>query len=163
LRTGEELRRFVLEKEPANQFAAIESMFIQTFALAQDGRTVALQGQRPGLPNKFFISLWDLAADVERVRRWDPLLLSCVFAPDVKSLGGAARFVGLGQPEAPVRLGLPAPPAPAQRQQPVLQEVTTGRHLLAVPQPDQGGDQIWAFAPDGQTFVTVTHQMTQEG
>jgi RNA polymerase sigma factor (sigma-70 family) len=156
LRTGKELRRFAIDKEPESPDGPRHVML--SLGLHHDGRVAAAVSGLSGMgvkgPNNL-LTLWDLSTGRELLRR-SQLSFPHHFSPDLKLLAGT---VSTPRPAKPLgealedRLRQPLATTLA-----VLQEVTTGRQILAVPQPGWDGLNP-VFAPDGQTFATATHQV----
>jgi WD40 repeat protein len=153
LETGEERRRFVIEKPP--QEARETEYQVYSLALRADGRTLA-SWSATGLRENALYHVWDLAKGEARVRRADDSGFGLrLFSPDVRlvlSCIGTDRAGMGGMVDMAATSGGFQPPGPAAV---VLRDATTGRQILPLPQPDDYG-YVQAFAPDGRTLVTFT-------
>jgi WD40 repeat protein len=151
LDTGEQRRRFVIDKKSGSE----PEYQVLSLALAPDGRTAATWSVT-GLRKRALFQVWDLATGKALVRRADPtghglrqfspdakFVLSCIGTDPVGpgGMGGSMASTGMPQPFGPSAV--------------TLHEVTTGRQILPLPQPDSYG-YVQAFAPDGRTLVTAT-------
>lgn len=150
LATGEERRRLSLEK-PAQKSQERGYQFV-SFGVAPDGRTLATWSTRR---EDGVFHVWDLATGT--IRRSQPVSSAqrrCWFSPD-------ARYVlscNATPPSMPYGTGIDEviprwlSPDPSSL---VLQDTTTGRHALALPQANLFPG-VHAFAPDGRSLVTYT-------
>jgi WD40 repeat protein len=156
LATGEE-RHFCLDQpekephEPGYQFVSL--------GLAPDGRTLATWSTRR---EDGVFHVWDLATGQARLSR--PVaspLRRCWFCPDARFVlscnpapmpeGGGASVVSVDETGTPA--WMPLDPSSLE-----LQDVRTGRRVLALPQPDVF-QSVQAFTPDGRMLVTATGQV----
>jgi dipeptidyl aminopeptidase/acylaminoacyl peptidase len=140
--------------------------------LAPDGRTAATVSS--GDPSS--IHVWDLESGRMLVRQPNPdNPYSGAFSPDARMLVSprpmhdfAGMMSGAGKGGAPPPKDLErrkagprekgAAPLGPPRTVVVVREVTTGRELLTLPQPDMFGEVI-ALTPDGQSLLTTTHAL----
>ncbi len=167
LTSGKELRRCLLGQEPET-LRDLGPQFL-VLGLAPDGRTAATVGSGHPLS---LVHVWDLESGRMLVRQpnADQAYLG-TFSPDARMLVcprymhdlAGAEF-GAALPAAPLPKdgekkagpgGKGAEPKGPPRTVVVVREVTTGRELLTLPQPDQCGDAI-ALTPDGQSVLTTT-------
>jgi RNA polymerase sigma factor (sigma-70 family) len=167
LTSGKELRRCLLDREPETG-RELGAQFL-ALGLAPDGRTAATVSS--GQPS--FVHVWDLESGRMLVRKpnsdnpysatlsSDARLLVC--SRRMHNLASAASMGAM--PAAPLPKdgekkkagprGKDAAPLGPPRTVVVVREVTPGRELLTLPQPDEFGSVI-ALTPDGQSLLTTT-------
>ncbi len=164
LHTGEERRRFLPEPRPGKLPGSGHR--VRSFGLALDGKTalsfssiydeVAPRSFR----EVYLLHAWDLTTGRLFHRQRHPSdLRSPSFYADAKIVAEYHHT-----PPVPEKIvaGKPVPrPDDPGKTEVVVREVATGRRLLALPQPDWSL-RLAAFAPDGQTLVTVTYQRSPE-
>jgi WD40 repeat protein len=171
--TGKELRRCLLDQQPETMRQMHQ---ILQLGLAPNGKTATTLCTAVNEPSSS-LHVWDLDSGRIVVRQPHPgQVHSNTFSPDARTLvttrafqelAGAEFMAGKGgaMPAAPLpkdgekrKAGLHgkgAAPWNPPRTAVVVREVTTGRELLTLPQPDQFGHVI-AVTPDGQSLVTAT-------
>jgi RNA polymerase sigma factor (sigma-70 family) len=154
LTTGKELRRGLLDQEP-DAMREMKHQILQ-MELSPDGRTATTLCSGPSS----LLHTWDL--DSGRILFHRPhtgQVHSCIFTPDARMLVSTHYVEDLGGDGAAMRSDtlpkgwekMKAPP----RTVVVLEEVTTGRELLTLPQPGKSS-QVLALTPDGQCILTST-------
>jgi RNA polymerase sigma factor (sigma-70 family) len=168
LATGKELRRCLLDPDPDTRKQMAHQ--ILRLGLSPDGKTASTMCTAEGPVS--LLHLWDL--DSGRIVVRQPhygQVFACAFAPgggvlattrQVEEAGGNDKAAMAGGPPAKdagkmkagagTGGGAYSPP----RTVVFLQEVATGRELVALPQPDKFGEVV-AFTPDGQCLVTATY------
>jgi RNA polymerase sigma factor (sigma-70 family) len=155
LDTGEERRRFVIDKQP--QALRAPDYQVRSLVLAADGRTAA-SWSATGLRERALFHVWELATGKALVRRADPSGFGLrLFSPDAKvvlSCIGTDPVGPGGMGDSVASTGMPQP-SPSTV---VLSDVASGRQILPLPQPDSYG-YVQAFAPDGRTLVTATGKL----
>jgi RNA polymerase sigma factor (sigma-70 family) len=160
---GKELRRCLVDRKPET----LRELGPQVLrlALAPDGRTAATFcgrfDRKPAL-----VHVWDLESGRARVRRpSSDAGYSGTFSPDARFLlSPRQRYDRAGEKPAKMMGGPPkdgqkrkaGAPAGPPRTAIVVREVSTGRELLTLPQPDVFG-HVMALTPDGQCLLTTTY------
>jgi RNA polymerase sigma factor (sigma-70 family) len=139
LTSGREVRRYLLDREP--DATTPRGNQILYLGLAPDGRTAATLSTADKAARSR-LHVWDLDSGRALVRR------ERASRADATTFSGDARVL-VGTREVQDAAG--GPP----RTVVVLEEVTTGRELLTLPQPDRFGDLL-ALTPDGQSLLTTT-------
>src|SRR5579883_1533870 len=156
LDTGEERRRFVIDKQTQEQRQL--AYHVLSLGLATDGRTAA-SWSATGRRERALFDVWDLATGEALVRRADSSGFGLrIFSPDAKlvlSCIGTDPAGAGGMVDSMSSSGAPQPSGPATV---VLRDVTKGRQFLPLPQPDSYG-YVQAFAPYGRTLVTATGKL----
>jgi hypothetical protein len=157
LDTGKELRRLALDEHPEKlpkPTFTLPGHQVHKVGLSPDGRTVASIStmMRQVAPNLFkgihVLHVWDLATGRSLARREQQDEVHHLnFAP------GAAVVVGYSTTLPPLQERVQRDEAGTTSA--VLEEVSTGRRLLTLPQPDNYTG-THAVAPDGRTLATVT-------
>jgi RNA polymerase sigma factor (sigma-70 family) len=166
LRTGKELRRLVLVPDEDRSPNVSYAPYVR---LAADGRvTASCIGRANREP---LVHIWDLASGQVLARRTDQSKAHFgVFSPDTRIMACSVdTYRPAATPKGPMAekmmkaAKLKAGSMELASTQLVLQDVATGRSLLAWPMPDHYGHLV-AFSPDGRTLVTHTYQvMTDAG
>jgi RNA polymerase sigma factor (sigma-70 family) len=139
LTTGRQVRQCLLDREP--DATTPRGNQILQLGLAPDGRTVATLSTADKAPRSR-LHVWDLDSGRVLVRR------ERASRADVATFSGDARML-LSMREIQDLAG--GPP----RTVVVMEEVTTGRELLTLPQPDHFGGLL-ALTPDGRSLLTTT-------
>ncbi len=144
LTSGKEVRRCLLDREPGATTPRGNQVLL--LGLAPDGRTAATLSTADKAPCSR-LHVWDLDSGRmlfrrERARRAD----AATFSPDARMLV-SARDLRVDNPGANTVI--------------VVEDVTTGRKFLALPQPDHFGNLL-ALTPDGQCLLTTTYTPSPE-
>jgi RNA polymerase sigma factor (sigma-70 family) len=144
LATGREVRRCLLDREAGA--ATPRGNQVLQLGPAPDGRTAATLSTADKAPCSR-LHVWDLDSGRmlfrrERASRADV----ATFSPDARVLV-SARDLQVDNPGANTVV--------------VVEDVTTGRELLALPQPDHFGGLL-ALTPGGQSLVTTTFTPSPE-
>jgi RNA polymerase sigma factor (sigma-70 family) len=169
LTTGKELRRCLIGADPDT----LRDLGPQILwlGLAPDGRTAATFCT-PFNGHSSTVHVWDLESGRILSRRPNSdQTYAGIFSADARILvsvrprhdlaGAGSAGMGGGGPNGGANRkagpqdkagAWPGPPKIAV----VVREVSTGRELLTLPQPDQFGD-VMALTPDGQCLVTTTY------
>jgi WD40 repeat protein len=140
LQTGKELRRLVLD--PESEKLPKPAYSLQSLGLAADGRTaVSFSYRSVNGPHPELAHVWDLNTGRAQVRssQRSHINFDC-FSPDAKLMAGYVSTDRPVEADSPVA---------------IVEEVATGRHILTLPQPDNGGIASPVFAPDCLTFATL--------
>jgi RNA polymerase sigma factor (sigma-70 family) len=138
LTSGREVRRCLLDREP--DATTPRGNVILHLGLAPDGRTAATLSTADKA-SRSRLHVWDLDSGRMVVRRERASRADvATFSRDARMLV-SARDLQVDHPGANTVI--------------VLEEVTTGRELLTLPQPDHFGDLL-ALTPDGQSLLTTT-------
>src|SRR5262249_55962686 len=136
--SGREVRRCLLDREP--DATTPRGNVILHLGLAPDGRTAATLSTADKA-SRSRLHVWDLDSGRMVVRRERASRADvATFSRDARMLL-SARDLQVDHPGANTGI--------------VLEEVTTGRELLTLPQPDHFGDLL-ALTPDGQSLLTTT-------
>jgi WD40 repeat protein len=138
LTTGREVRRCVLDREPGA--TTPRGNQVLQLGLAPDGRTAATLSTADKAPCSR-LHVWDLDSGRMLFHR------ERASRPDVPTFSQDGRML-VSTRELQVD-------HPGANTVVVVEEVTTGRELLALPQPDHFGDLL-ALTPDGQCLITAT-------
>ncbi|HEV3448484.1 MAG TPA: sigma factor-like helix-turn-helix DNA-binding protein [Gemmataceae bacterium] len=153
LHSGKELRRFAPDK-PVEQ-ASPHGHHSTTFTLASDGRNAVSQSAagKAGLT----VHLWDVGTGRAIAHRLETGRLEwSLSSPDAKTM---VVIVDTGQGTLAPNVKMPHMKAGGSALRygnihVVLQEATTGRRLVTLPQPDNYGHA--AFSSDGRMLITST-------
>jgi WD40 repeat protein len=155
LDTGRLRRRFVLGSDPEK--LRQPEQHVLSLGLTAGGQAVSWSFHF--IRKRSLFHVWDLRTGKALTQRTDGGAGRCLFSPDGKLVltrtdaGAVAPGTEGGDTAgSSSSRGLFVPFAPAEV---VLQEVTTGRRVLSLPQPDFFGS-VQAFAPDGRSLVTAT-------
>jgi RNA polymerase sigma factor (sigma-70 family) len=138
LTTGREVRRCLLDREPGA--TTPRGNQVLQLGLDPDGRTAATLS-KADKASCSRLHLWDLDSGRTLARR------ERSSRPDVPTFSHDGRML-VSTRELQVD-------HPGASTVVVVEEVTTGRELLTLPQPDHFGDLL-ALTPDGQCLLTVT-------
>jgi RNA polymerase sigma factor (sigma-70 family) len=164
LASGEKVRRLVLDEHPDKlpkpEFF-LPGHHVQQLGLATDGWTAACLSSAmiedaPRLFRPAYeVHIWDVGTGrVLAHRELEKSAQPLGFAP------GLSALIGWNST-------LPPPTEKRMRDESgtyrfVFEDVRTGRHLLTLPQPDNGFTQ-YAVSADGRTFVSATAPRTRDG
>jgi RNA polymerase sigma factor (sigma-70 family) len=149
LTTGREVRQCLLDREP--DAATPRGNQILELGLALDGQTAATLSTADKAPRSR-LHVWDLDSGRILVRR------ERATRADAAAFSGDARMLVSTREVQDLASGPP-------RTVVVLEEVSTGRELLTLPQPDHFGnspggmpatDKLLVLTPDGQSLLTTT-------
>jgi RNA polymerase sigma factor (sigma-70 family) len=164
LSSGEKVRRLILdehpEKLPRPEFF-LPGHHVQQIGLTADGRTaaclssVAIEAAPRVFRNAHEVHVWDVGTGrVLTHRELESSAQPLGFAPGLSALIGWNSTL---------------PPLTEKRMRDefgtfrfLFEDVRTGRHLLTLPQPDNGFTQ-YAVSADGRTFVSATAPRTRDG
>jgi WD40 repeat protein len=170
LMTGKELRRCLVDQEP--ETLRDRGRQILWLGLSPDGRTASTVCA-PFNGQSSFIHIWDLESGRLLTRRPNSGGVHAgLLSPDARIMvsprqthdlagadgtasmgaGALAKGSGKGKMMAEGKVGAPEGPL---RTSMVVREVTTGRELVALPQPDQFA-AVMTFTPDSQCLLTTT-------